>query len=156
MPSASAAREGKQRTASGNGEVVELAKVPGDGEEAELEKVPGDGKEHEIEEKFSTASIESKEHEEACWFWRGGFRGDANSFDETARRSGLRMSDLVLHLMIDAWVHNKIWRRAAGDRRGHGSGSSARRVSLRAASDSRCAPPPGWPGGPRAARTRGA
>ena len=147
-------------------EVMELVKVPRDCEQSELEKVPCD-EEPEIEERIFKASIKSKEHEEACWFWRGGCRDEVDYstwdqdgpspvasppcradspgiittlpkrmrsgqvpksrlglralralmpqwsdkdhtgtvhtfFDEAARRSGLRKSELVLELMLDA------------------------------------------------------
>ena len=52
-------------------------KVPRDCEQSELEKVPC-GEEPEIEERIFKASIKSKEHEEACWFWRGGCRDEVD------------------------------------------------------------------------------
>jgi len=56
---------------------LELVKVPRDHEQKELEKVPC-GEKPEIEVLILKASIKSQEHEEACWFWRGGFRDEVD------------------------------------------------------------------------------
>ena len=51
-------------------------KVPRSREQAELEKVPR-GEKPEIEERIFKPII-SQEHEEACWFWRGGCRDEVD------------------------------------------------------------------------------
>ena len=86
----------------------------------ELEKVPcgerGNLRRFRVvrKELILKASIKTQEHEEACWFWRGGCRLGVETKSTIPlgieivghlschHSCGLRNSELVLDLMLDA------------------------------------------------------